>query len=133
MDFGTQVREWRIVADLSQRDLARRVGMDFTQLSRIETGLLAPPADDKIRALALALGRSTDEMHVLLNLAEQARVPTDVIKSAIIRNPEVGALLRRLKNQRLSEEDAKALQRIAQRGQDSGGTEKQEGDLDASM
>jgi hypothetical protein len=31
-----------------------------------------------------------------VDLAQQARVPTEVVKAAVIRNPEVGALLRKI-------------------------------------
>jgi len=115
MSFGATLREWRLDADLSQRELARRVGMDYTHLSKIEAGLVAPPGEYKIRALATALSRSLEEADGLVNLAQQARVPTDVVKAAVIRNPEVGALLRKIaerSNPRLTAQEAEMIRAL---------------------
>lgn len=43
MDFGTCLRSWRLEAGLSQRELARRAAFNFSYLSKIEAGLVAPP------------------------------------------------------------------------------------------
>jgi nitrogen PTS system EIIA component len=113
VDFGSTLREWRIDADLSLRELARKVRMDFTQLSKIETGVLAPPADDRIRDLVAALGRHTQDAETLIDMARRSSVPKDVVRAALIKNPEVGALLRTLKDRRLSQDQAEMLKRWA--------------------
>ncbi|MDA8218152.1 MAG: helix-turn-helix transcriptional regulator [Dehalococcoidales bacterium] len=114
MDFGSKLRALRLAADLTQRELARRSEIDFTYLSKIEAGIVAAPSDEKVRALGAALGLSAEDMTGLVELAQQTRVPTEVVKAALIRNPGVGALLRRLKDQRLSDEQIEAMLRIAQ-------------------
>jgi transcriptional regulator with XRE-family HTH domain len=112
VDFAEQVYDWRIESRLSQRELARRAGLDNTYLSRIEAKLVPPPGDDKVLALAVALGRSDLDARRLRELADEARVPGEVVKEAVIRNPEVGALLRRLQTHRLTPEEADRLNQI---------------------
>ena len=116
MDFGTCLRAWRLEADLSQRELARRAELNFSYLSKIEAGLVPPPAEDKVRALVAALGRGEDDAEQLLELARQSRIPADVVKSALIRNPGVGALLRRIQDRRLTEQELAALLRVVDDG-----------------
>ena len=116
MDFGTCLRAWRLEADLSQRELARRADLNFSYLSKIEAGLVSPPSDDKVRALVAALGRSEADAAHLLGLAHQSRVPNEVVKAALIRNPGVGALLRRIQDRRLTEQELAALLRVVDDG-----------------
>src|SRR5207244_2732679 len=72
MEFGRRLRELRKQKNISQRDLATQVAVDFTYLSKIEGGRLAPPSEDVIRRLAQAL--DTDE-NELINLA--GKIPKD--------------------------------------------------------
>lgn len=116
MDFGTRLRDWRLEAGLSQRELARRAALNFSYLSKIEAGLVAPPVEDKVRALAASLGRGEDDAEHLLGLARQSRVPSDVVKAALIRNPGVGALLRRIQDRRLTEQELAALLEVVDEG-----------------
>jgi transcriptional regulator with XRE-family HTH domain len=117
MDFAEQVCEWRIELRVSQRELARRAELDFTYLSKIEANLVPPPGDEKVLALAIALGRSDSDTQLLRDLADAGRVPGDVVKDAVVRNPEVGALLRRLRTHRLTPEEADQLREIGRRSQ----------------
>jgi transcriptional regulator with XRE-family HTH domain len=119
VDFAEQVYDWRVELRLSQRELARRAGLDFTYLSRIEAKLVPPPSDDKVLALAVALGRSEVDARRLRELADEARVPGEVVKEAVILNPEVGALLRRLQSHRLTPEEADRLREIGSHAQPS--------------
>jgi transcriptional regulator with XRE-family HTH domain len=47
--FGDALREKRRVAGVSQRELADRVNVDFSYISKVETGRLPPPSADKIQ------------------------------------------------------------------------------------
>ena len=114
MDFGGCLRAWRLEANLSQRELARRADLNFSYLSKIEAGLVAPPSADKIRALVAALGREASDAEYLLDLVNQSRIPNDVVKAALIRNPGVGALLRRIQNRRLTDDQLAALLRVVE-------------------
>lgn len=42
-EFGARLRELRKQASLSQRELADKVGVNFTYLSKIESGVMPPP------------------------------------------------------------------------------------------
>ena len=62
-EFGARLRQWRIQAGLSLRELAARVGVNFTSLSKIENGTARPPSEDVIHRLATVL--SADEEYLL--------------------------------------------------------------------
>ena len=112
MTFGERVRALRLAADLTQRELAQRAGLDFTYLSRIEAGVVPPPADDKIRAIGTVVGLDRAAIDELLELGHRAKVPPGVVKAALVRNPGIGALLRQLKDQRLSDRQIAAMMEI---------------------
>lgn len=112
-DFGSCIRDWRLAASMTQRELARRAGMDYTYLSKIESGLVLPPSDEKIRSLARALRRDTSDLEALLQMARDTKIPADIVNSALIRHPEVGALLRRIKSRPLSPAETTLIQRMA--------------------
>lgn len=121
MDFGTCLRHWRLEADLSQRELARRADLNFSYLSKIEAGLVPPPSDDKVRALVAALTRSESEAERFLSLARESRIPGEVVKAALIRNPGVGALLRRIQHRRLTEQELIDLMKVVDDNSSSSG------------
>ena len=43
--FGVKLRELRTKAGMTQRELAGRVTIDFTYLSKIENGVMPPPSE----------------------------------------------------------------------------------------
>src|SRR5262245_44376414 len=86
MTFGERIRELRKAKNLSQRELAEQVEVNFTYLSKIENGKLdfaQFPSEETIRKLARALGADEDE---LLLLAQ--KIP-DSIRSTVIKRPDV--------------------------------------------
>jgi HTH-type transcriptional regulator, competence development regulator len=86
MTFGQTIRELRKKQDLTQRELAAKVGINFTYLSKIENDKLQEiqfPSEETIVGLAKALDADVDE---LLLLAQ--KVP-DSIKERIIQRPDV--------------------------------------------
>lgn len=85
MTFGERVRELRKAKNLTLRDVAAKVDINFTYLSKIENGKLDFsdfPSEKLIRKLAKALGGDTDE---LLLLAE--KIP-DEIRKRVIERPD---------------------------------------------
>ncbi len=95
MEFGRRLRELRKQKKISQRDLATQVAVDFTYLSKIEGGRLAPPSEDVIRRLAQALDADENE---LINLA--GKVPKD-LKAVLEESPQAVELLRVLSERKL--------------------------------
>lgn len=94
-DFVREKREKLRISDsrYSLRQVADRVGIAPTYLSKIECGVLAPPAEDKIRGLARELNEDPD---VLLAMA--GKVSKD-LQDVIRKRPQVfSELIRQLKN-----------------------------------
>ena len=60
MTFGEEMKALRKAKRITQRDLAERVGVDFTYISKMENGkLVNAPSEDTIRKIAQIL--DTDE------------------------------------------------------------------------
>ncbi len=98
-DFGTFVRDRREALratdrTFSVRQVAARVGIEPSYLSKIERGDQPPPGEITIIAIATELGEDPD---ILLALA--GKVSTD-LREAILKRPALFAeLIRELKNQ----------------------------------
>jgi len=85
--FGKRIRELRKKASMNQREVASKVGINFTYLSKIEGGVMPPPSEDKIIKLAKVLNADKDE---LITLAD--KVPSDLAQ--ILKNRRVVQFLR---------------------------------------
>ena len=72
-EFGEKIRSLREGRGIGLRQFAMKIGMTPTYLSKIERGEFAPPAEDKVRALAEALDQDADEL-----LALAGRVASDL-------------------------------------------------------
>lgn len=105
MDFGERLRQLRLNKALSQRKLAKKVGIDFTYLSKIERGRMSPPSQETILKLAGALDADPDELLVLAD-----RVPDDV-KDVVTKSAKLPAFLRELRD--LNDDDIEALRKRA--------------------
>jgi len=92
MTFGERLRQLRLDKKVNQRDLASRVGIDFTYLSKLENGRMPPPATATIARLTKALSADADELMLLAR-----KIPTD-IAPVITRSPAVPAFLRSIKD-----------------------------------
>ena len=110
MTFGERVKELRKAQGVSQRELARRVGIDFTYLSKIENDRMEPPSEGTIRRIAEALDASADDLLVWAD-----RFPSDLADD--LKDSEtIGALRRSLAGDFGSFEDVKrALSKRARR------------------
>ena len=100
MTFGERVRELRKAKRLTLRDVAAKVAINFTYLSKIENGRLDfsdAPSEKLIRKLAKALGGDVDE---LLLLAK--KVP-DRIRRRVLERPDAFRKLAALDDDTLDE------------------------------
>jgi HTH-type transcriptional regulator, competence development regulator len=98
MTFGERVRELRKSKNLTLRELAVKVKVNFTYLSKIENQKLSfgeYPSEDLIRKLAKVLEGEVDE---LLLLAQ--KIPED-IKKRVIERPDAFRKIARLDDERL--------------------------------
>ena len=87
--FGAFVRREREAREIGLREMAKKIGVSPTYLSKVERDEFTPPTEDKVRAIAQIIEWDTDEL-----LALAGRMPSDLAE-IIKRNPvEVSALLR---------------------------------------
>ncbi|MBC8507266.1 MAG: helix-turn-helix domain-containing protein [Anaerolineales bacterium] len=104
MNFGSRVRQLRVEKDISLRDFAEMIGIDFTYLSKIENGKVDPPSEEKIRMIARELGEDEEEM---LSLA--GKFSSEQMRKAVEEHPEVGKLLRRIQSRKLTRKQLKQM------------------------
>ncbi len=71
--FGHTLRELRRSKGVSQRELAGKVGVDFSYISKLENDRLPPPAADTIVKICEALGIVPDRL-----LAATGKMPTEI-------------------------------------------------------
>lgn len=99
--IGRRIREIRKQRNLTQRELAERVGLNFTYLSRVENDRLdadQTPREDTIQKIARALNTDADELLLLAR-----RIP-DSFRDRILAQP---GIFRRILN--LSDTDLEKL------------------------
>lgn len=106
--FGERIRELRTGACISLRELARRVEIDFTYLSKIENGKVSPPSDEVIARLARELEADPEKL-----LALAAKVSQGDLRRAVAQDPRIGVLFRKLQSQGLSDKQLKQMLEIA--------------------
>jgi len=100
MSFGQKIRSLRKARNLSQRDLAGKVRVNFSYISKIENERLDfgdYPSEELILRLARVLEADADE---LLILAE--KIP-ESIRKRILKRPDVFLKLAALDDDRLDE------------------------------
>lgn len=96
--FGQTIRQLRKEKRLTQKEVAKKVDIDVTYLSKIENGKLDPPAHDKIKKLAEILEVDSDFL-----ITEADKVPEDIVDMIPKTSTKIPKLLREGKN--LSDED----------------------------
>jgi len=90
LTFGARLLELRKAKGISQRDLAERVGVDFTYLSKMENERLPAPSAEVIAALAAALDADADDLAVLAG-----KIPADLV-DVLRQNPAAIKMFRSL-------------------------------------
>lgn len=102
--YGAFLRRERLARGLTQKQLADKVGVDFTYVSKVENHRLPPPSEATITQLAKAL-KADPEVH----LAQAKKVPLDVRSSFAAHPVAATRLLRALSETRLATKDYEAL------------------------
>jgi transcriptional regulator with XRE-family HTH domain len=90
--FGAFVRSEREAREIGLREMAKKIGVSPTYLSKVERDEFAPPAEDKVKAIAKIIDCDPDEL-----LALAGRVSSDVSEIIKRRPVELTALLRTTK------------------------------------
>lgn len=88
-EFGERLRNLRKQQKVTQRQLAALVGIDFTYISKIESGTMDPPAEDKIIRMAEVLRVEPEEL-----ILAAKKVPT-TFQRLITENSDVPVFLRK--------------------------------------
>ena len=109
--FGAFIRQAREAKEIGLREMAKKIRVSPTYLSKIERDEFPPPAEGKVKAIAEILGFDVDDL-----LARAGRVSSD-ISDIIKRRPvELAALLRTTKG--LTTGDIARLARDARKMKD---------------
>jgi transcriptional regulator with XRE-family HTH domain len=98
MIFGERIRELRKAKNLTLRDVAKKVKVNFTYISKIENHKLdfgEYPSEDLIRKLAKVLEAEEDE---LLLLAK--KIPDD-IRQRVLDRPDAFRKIAKLDDEQL--------------------------------
>lgn len=100
MTLGQRLKELRLSKNLTLRELAKLVDMDFTYLSKIENDRTdRPPSEELLGKLADKLGVDRDELMGL-----SGELPKDV-REAVARSKQALAFLRSAVTRDLSPEE----------------------------
>ncbi len=106
--FGAFVRQRREEKKIGLREMAKKIGVSPTYLSKVERDEFTPPTEDKVCAIAQIIECDPDEL-----LAMAGRVPSDLAEIIKRRPVELAALLRTTKG--LSADDITRLARQAEK------------------
>lgn len=100
--LGEVLRDARVAADLTLRDLAKKLAITASYISDIENDRRVP-SEDVLERIASELKLKFDEL-----MARAGRVG-DQAEKYMKRHPSAGVLFRRISERRLPEEDLKRL------------------------
>jgi transcriptional regulator with XRE-family HTH domain len=104
-DFGSKLKQLRQEHRITQRDLADRIGKDFTYISKMENDKLEnSPSEDTIKKIALVLETDSDELILLAK-----KVPT-AMREKIVDDDLAATFLRKVSN--LTSEQRKNIKDI---------------------
>jgi HTH-type transcriptional regulator, competence development regulator len=109
--FGAFIRREREAKEIGLREMAKKIGVSPTYLSKVERDEFPPPAEDKVRKIGSVLGLDADEL-----LALAGRVASDLTDIIRERPREMADFLRAAKG--LTAEDMARLARQAQRAKE---------------
>lgn len=113
MEFGDRIRQLRRQQGFTLRELASLVGINFTYLSKIETGSGQPPSEETIRSLADFLQTDADELILLAD-----KLPRDFERD-LLSKPEaqVADLYRSMRGKTYTEEEwSEVLKQLQEKG-----------------
>lgn len=115
MSFGERIRQLRKEHELTLRELAEQVQIDFTYLSKIENNRGSAPAEATIRRLSTVLNADADE---LILLADKLPI---AFEEDLLARPErqVAELYRSMAGRRYSDEEWRKVLKLLRDGEES--------------
>jgi transcriptional regulator with XRE-family HTH domain len=100
--FGQTLRNLRRSKGLSQRELADKVGVDFSYISKVENDRLPPPAADTIVRICQVLGVPPEGL-----LASTGKLPSEV--KGMLTSPAALQFMRQAHKMDLTDEEWQQL------------------------
>jgi transcriptional regulator with XRE-family HTH domain len=97
--FGMKLQALRRAKGVNQRDLAERVGVDFSYISKVENDRLPPPAAETIEKICKELDVPIDE---LMGLTD--KLPTD-LKQLLVESRSARSFMLEAQQMRLSDNE----------------------------
>ena len=93
MSFGKTLQRIRRGKNLTQRDVAQKIGMDYSYFSRLENDRFdSKPTRETIEKIAEALKCTTEETAELLNQAGRINEDMERVARIASKRPELGNL-----------------------------------------
>jgi transcriptional regulator with XRE-family HTH domain len=71
--FGAFIRRERETKEIGLREMAKKIGVSPTYLSKVERDEFPPPTEDRVRSIAMIIGCDPDDL-----LARAGRVASDL-------------------------------------------------------
>ena len=104
--FGEKLKQLRVEKKITQRSLAEKIGVDFSYISKIETGALEPPSEEVIIKIAKALNANEEDLILLAK-----KMPTS-FQERILEHDISALFLRKVSNltQRQKDEIKKIIE-----------------------
>lgn len=102
--FGESLRQLRKDRRITQRELASKIGVDFSYISKIETGALEPPSEEIIIKISKVLEVDEESMIMLAK-----KIPTSY-REIIVEDELAGLFLRRVS--KMSLEDREKVRKV---------------------
>jgi len=99
--FGPYIRKVRVEQGISQRYLAKKIGVAASYLNDIEKEKRTAPKPNVIKKLSYLLKINDDELNDLAGISKKSLAPD--IKDYIQSNPKIVSLIRSIKNNNLNE------------------------------
>ena len=97
--FGESLRQLRKDRRITQRELASKIGVDFSYISKIETGALEPPAEEIIIKISKVLEVDEESMIMLAK-----KIPTSY-REIIVEDELAELFLRRVSKMSLDDRE----------------------------
>jgi transcriptional regulator with XRE-family HTH domain len=97
--FGSILKEKRRAAGLSQRQLADKVGVDFSYISKLENDRLQPPASETIARIAECVRCPVEEL-----LAAAKKMPAG-LNDSVVNEPAAVRFLQEASRMELTTEE----------------------------
>ncbi|MCE9562123.1 MAG: helix-turn-helix domain-containing protein [Planctomycetes bacterium] len=101
--FGVILKEKRRAASLSQRQLAEKVGVDFSYISKLENDRLQAPAADTIARIAECVGCPVEDL-----LAAAKKMPAG-LNDSLINEPTAVRFLQEASKMQLTPDEWQRL------------------------